>query len=407
MRNVNYAQMNYRALVGAEPFIFTSYVNGRAIPDDLSIQRDKFRRLLNKVHAVALAAVLAEREESRNGQSESNGQSETGESESSGQSETDNDYRETFGESREETEARDREARAEYEGDRETGEATSTDEGKSAGSDRVTSSLRDYLQWSKFVRTVCERRNADGHALDDWGMRPPLDGLALITAGCPIAAVKDAVTLHFPLDARREVKVKDFDFVKFGVGDYLLKASNARVPAGSESRPVPTFLIGGKGTGKTTAAKALARAIEERDGAPCPFGMVSMTAGTSPSAFYGRPKIGGDGGVVESQFVTLYRDGGVFLFDEIDAADPNILLIVNAALANGHFANASTGETITRSDKFVAMAAGNTPGLGGGRDYTGRDRLDAATLDRFGAGRVRVNLDDSLETKLAMAIIGA
>jgi len=247
-----------------------------------------------------------------------------------------------------------------------------------------------YLEWSREVRTLCNRRNADGHKLDEWSMRPTLDGLKLIKAGVPIEAVKDAVTMHFPEDARRELGVRKYNIAN--VAEHLKTAAEARIPL---------MMVGPKGTGKTTHAQKLAEALD------LSFGMVSMTAGTSPAAFYGRPKVGGDGGVVESQFVKIYRDGGVFLFDEIDAADSNILLIVNSALANGHFSNPQTGEEIARHPDFIPLAAANTMGLGGGRDYVGRERLDAATLDRWSAGRIRVELDEALETELAEAIINA
>lgn len=32
----------------------------------------------------------------------------------------------------------------------------------------------------------------------------------------------------------------------------------------------------------------------------------------------------------------FYEEGGVFLLDEVDAADANVLLVINQALANGH-----------------------------------------------------------------------
>ena len=37
-----------------------------------------------------------------------------------------------------------------------------------------------------------------------------------------------------------------------------------------------------------------------------------------------------------SPFVVTYRDGGVHLFDEVDAADANLMVLINAPLANGH-----------------------------------------------------------------------
>jgi hypothetical protein len=47
----------------------------------------------------------------------------------------------------------------------------------------------------------------------------------------------------------------------------------------------------------------------------------------------------------------------------------------------------------------------NTLGLGAGRDYNSRNRLDAATLDRWNAGRVQITLDPRIEEHMFWSII--
>ncbi|NBT36412.1 MAG: hypothetical protein EBT03_12915, partial [Betaproteobacteria bacterium] len=42
------------------------------------------------------------------------------------------------------------------------------------------------------------------------------------------------------------------------------------------------------------------------------------------------------------------------------------------------------------------ISAANTMGLGANGRYTGRNRLDAATLDRWAMGRIRVHFDQLL-----------
>lgn len=270
---------------------------------------------------------------------------------------------------------------------------------------RPVDPLRDYTVWIKdMVRPFCERRSVGGKPLEDIGMRYAIDGVKLIKAGIPIHAVKDAVTMHWPTDARREVGVRGpFDFTGYGVAKYIETAIKTRTITGDGITPgcVPIMLVGPKGTGKSTHARKLAEKLD------IPFGAVSMTVGTPPSAFNGKQKIGGDGGHVQSTFERIYGGGGVYLFDELDAADASLLLIVNEALANGHFHNAATGEVIERHPDFIPIAGSNTLGLGADRDYTGRERLDAASLDRWAAGRVRVNLDSALEQQLVDAIIGS
>lgn len=265
--------------------------------------------------------------------------------------------------------------------------------------------LQDYPRWIKeIVRPFCERRNADGKPLEEIGMRYAVDGVKLIKAGVPVDAVRDAVTMHWPEEARRKVGVtQPFDFTAYGVARYIEQAVTTRSinADGVNGGCVPIMLVGPKGTGKSTHARKLAEKLG------LPFGAVSMTVGTPPSAFNGKQKIGGDGGHVQSTFERIYAGGGVYLFDEIDAADASLLLIVNEALANGHFHNAATGEVIQRHPDFIPLAGANTLGLGANRDYTGRERLDAASLDRWAAGRVRVNLDKALEQRLVDALVAA
>jgi len=113
----------------------------------------------------------------------------------------------------------------------------------------------------------------------------------------------------------------------------------------------------------------------------------------------------GDGGRFEyqpSQFVEFYEEGGVFLLDEIDAADPNVLLVINQALANGHLPvpNRIGNPQAKRHPEFVLIAAANTFGNGANRLYVGRNQLDESTLDRFRIGQVVMDYDQDLEKSL-------
>lgn len=70
----------------------------------------------------------------------------------------------------------------------------------------------------------------------------------------------------------------------------------------------------------------------------------------------------------------------VFFLDEMDASIPEVLVLLNAAIANGYF-EFPTGRVELTNVHFVA--AGNTVGSGADEMYTGRMVLDQATLDRF------------------------
>lgn len=150
-----------------------------------------------------------------------------------------------------------------------------------------------------------------------------------------------------------------------------------------------TLLVGPAGTGKTTMATQLAEALD------LSFGMLSCTAGMSESWLYGRQFAEG---TKEGLFSQFYKNGGVFLLDEIDAADANFLVGPNAALENGLLYNPITNEMIKRHENFVCVGAANTYGLGSNAQYTGRSRLDAATLERFVT--LSVDYNENLEAKL-------
>lgn len=94
-----------------------------------------------------------------------------------------------------------------------------------------------------------------------------------------------------------------------------------------------------------------------------------------------------------------YEFGGILLWDEVDASMPAALVAVNAMLSNGEYT--FPDKTVKRHDDFVCLAAGNTFGKGGDREYVARLQLDAATLDRFGF--IEMGYDLGLERALANA----
>lgn len=159
------------------------------------------------------------------------------------------------------------------------------------------------------------------------------------------------------------------------------------------------FLPGPTGCGKSHIAAQVAKALGLQ------FGMVSCSAGMSEGQLSGRLLPVGQGGSFEyiiSEFVKCYENGGVFLLDEMDAADENVLLVINAALANGKMAvpNRPENPYAYRHADFICIAAANTFGTGADREYVGRNQLDGATLDRFRIGTVPMDYDEALEREL-------
>lgn len=154
------------------------------------------------------------------------------------------------------------------------------------------------------------------------------------------------------------------------------------------------FISGPAGTGKTTLARQTAESLM------LPFGHISCTLGMSEAHLLGRMTAHGD--YMTSQFVTIYEKGGVFLFDEVDAADANTMLIINSALANGSLSipNRALKPYADRHPEFYCICAANTWGYGS-NEYAGRNILDAAFLDRFAGSRMLVDYDTELEKALA------
>lgn len=159
------------------------------------------------------------------------------------------------------------------------------------------------------------------------------------------------------------------------------------------------FLWGPTGCGKSHICKQVAESLGLR------FAFISCTAGMSEGQIGGRLLPVGKNGTFEyviSEFVDCYENGGIFLLDEVDAADANVLLLINSALANGHMAvsNRPKAPYAVRHPDFVCMAAANTVGTGADRMYSGRNKLDAAFMERFGIGKTLMGYDEAVETEL-------
>lgn len=206
---------------------------------------------------------------------------------------------------------------------------------------------------------------------------------------------------------------------------------------------LPTLLVGPAGCGKTTMGQMIAEELN------IPFGMVSCSGGMTSMDLIGSLMPTGAGGnfqFTESKFTRMCKHPGVFLLDEIDAADENLLLVLNSALAQREFhiptlsietlptyrqrqlfedagkayqkeirsvreLHAVLGEdlfqtlentisTVKLHPDFRIIAAANTFGKGADRQYVGRNQLDEASLDRFRAGTVEMGYSNKLEKQI-------
>lgn len=154
------------------------------------------------------------------------------------------------------------------------------------------------------------------------------------------------------------------------------------------------LLVGMAGTGKTHAGEQTATALG------LDFYAMSVGAQTSKSDIIGY--MAANGNYVRTHFRDAYEQGGVFLMDEIDAGNANVLIQINAALSNGLCA--FPDKMVKRHEDFVFIASANTFGNGANRQYVGRNQLDAATLDRFAV--IEWFIDDDLEESLTVGLNG-
>ena len=138
-------------------------------------------------------------------------------------------------------------------------------------------------------------------------------------------------------------------------------------------------LVGDAGTGKSTLAEQVAEALGLR------FHPFSCSGGVAESKLFGRmtPNLNtGEEVYRASELVDYFRNGGVFLLDEMDGLDANVLTAANGMFEAKRWA-APSGEVIERHPDFILFSAMNTYGTGASRLYTGRSQLDAASLDRW------------------------
>lgn len=134
---------------------------------------------------------------------------------------------------------------------------------------------------------------------------------------------------------------------------------------------IPVYLVGEAGTGKNYTLEQIAW--------DCGYDFYYTNSVQQEYKLTGFIDAGGK--YHETEFYKAFKNGGIFFLDEIDASIPEVLVLLNAAIANKYFE--FPNGRIYAHDKFRVVAAGNTVGSGADELYTGRMVLDAATLDRF------------------------
>lgn len=199
-------------------------------------------------------------------------------------------------------------------------------------------------------------------------------------------AVREMVRAEVEKQAPKTVEIKVADMPAKDVGHVHEKFKTLSMLLANRKN---VWMAGPAGSGKTSAGFKAAQALN------LPFYSISVCAQTTKSELFGYNDA--TGSYVESLFYKAFKDGGVFLIDEIDAGNPNVLSVLNAALENEECAFPCG--MIKRHKDFVICAAANTVGSGGNMQYVGRNRIDAATLNRF--FMIDWGYDEKLETLIS------
>lgn len=148
------------------------------------------------------------------------------------------------------------------------------------------------------------------------------------------------------------------------------------------------YIHGPTGSGKTEGIKRAASACN------LPFYKKLLGNQTSESSIIGYMSANGD--YVKGIAYDAFTLGGVLCMDEVDNGNPNTTLVCNG-LADREFAF-PCGMREAHKD-FVLVATANTIGTGATLEYCGRNRLDAAMLNRFEF--ISWGYDNKLEFKIA------
>ena len=139
---------------------------------------------------------------------------------------------------------------------------------------------------------------------------------------------------------------------------------------------VPVYLAGPAGSGKNFTVEQIANEL----------GWNFYFSNSVQQEYKLTGFIDAGGEFHETEFSKACKDAAegndvVFFLDEMDASIPEVLVLLNAAIANGYF-EFPDGK-VNFDGKVHFVAAGNTVGSGADDMYTGRMVLDQATLDRF------------------------
>lgn len=151
----------------------------------------------------------------------------------------------------------------------------------------------------------------------------------------------------------------------------------------------PVYLVGPAGSGKNVICKQVADAL----------GLDFYFTNAVTQEYQLKGFTDAMGNYQPTQFYQAFKNGGLFMLDEMDASIPEVLVILNAAIANGYFDFPAPIGFVKAHPNFRVIAAGNTLGHGADFKYVGRNQIDGASLDRF--GYIKIDYSEAIENNVA------
>lgn len=196
------------------------------------------------------------------------------------------------------------------------------------------------------------------------------------------------VKSHMPKVPAKNFKLVHRDFER------VLRWVSSRDTSGF---PVPVWLWGAPGAGKTHLAAQISEALALANGGEdFKFWPISFGPTTTDSKVVGYTNAA-TGAYVVQIGRSWYEHGGLLYCDEIDNAEPSALVSLNALLANGEF-RFPDGKLVKKHKNCFALAGANTLGTGATQGFR-RQSQDAASRSRF--AKVKLEYDETLENALS------